>query len=174
MCCIYFGDVRESTHARQRDRDMKPKKKTSPSRASIAGSLPGASTKRVRAFYQQPQPTWNAPHLEVILTRGKTAKIDPEDYAKVRAKGPWSVWKKGRTFYAHSAKLGWGVSMHRLIMGFPKYPEFEVDHKNGDGLDNRKQNLRVVTHAVNMANRRGSAARAAFTDRPRTVKWGAR
>lgn len=42
--------------------------------------------------------------------------------------------------------------MHRLIMGFPV--NMEVDHINGDTLDNRRCNLRICTHAENMANRK--------------------
>ena len=41
--------------------------------------------------------------------------------------------------------------MHRLILDAPKY--LMVDHKNGDKLDNRKENLRLCTHADNMRNR---------------------
>lgn len=46
--------------------------------------------------------------------------------------------------------------MHRLIIG-AKTGEI-VDHINGDGLDNRRCNLRVVTHSQNMQNRRGAAS----------------
>jgi hypothetical protein len=47
--------------------------------------------------------------------------------------------------------------MHRYLMGEPSE---EVDHENGDGLDNRRKNLRRATHAQNMMNalsRRGSS-----------------
>lgn len=37
--------------------------------------------------------------------------------------------------------------MHRLIMGFPKH--MVVDHIDGDGLNNRRSNLRLVTRAQN-------------------------
>lgn len=45
------------------------------------------------------------------------------------------------------------ISMHKLIMGCPG-----VDHRNGDGLDNQRSNLRVATQAQNAANRRASGA----------------
>jgi hypothetical protein len=42
--------------------------------------------------------------------------------------------------------------MHRLILGLDD-PAISADHKNGNGLDNRRKNLRVATHPQNMANR---------------------
>jgi len=45
---------------------------------------------------------------------------------------------------------------------------FFVDHINGDGLDNRRQNLRVVTHAQNLMNQRRSAAN---TSGVKGVSW---
>jgi hypothetical protein len=42
--------------------------------------------------------------------------------------------------------------MHREILNAPA--GVFVDHKDGDGLDNRKENLRIVTSAQNQQNRR--------------------
>lgn len=41
--------------------------------------------------------------------------------------------------------------MHEEILG--KREGYEIDHINGDGLDNRKSNLRHLTHAQNIRNR---------------------
>lgn len=40
--------------------------------------------------------------------------------------------------------------MHRVILGVDS--SVEVDHRNGDGLDNRKSNLRPATRQQNCAN----------------------
>lgn len=56
----------------------------------------------------------------------------------------------GRKFIGHF--------LHREILGEPPFSGAEVDHINGDNLDNQRSNLRWVTHAQNMQNRsrRGS------------------
>ena len=51
--------------------------------------------------------------------------------------------------YARAMIKGNPVYMHRLIMGLP---EQNIDHKNGDKLDNRRSNLRLCTQSQNMAN----------------------
>ena len=63
----------------------------------------------------------------------------------------WHVckFKHSHTFYATSTVKRKTVYMHRLIMGNPK----EIDHKDGNGLNNRRSNLRVVTHRTNVLNR---------------------
>lgn len=53
------------------------------------------------------------------------------------------------------------VYLHRLLTGAPKGRD--VDHVNGDGCDNRRQNLRVVTRSRNLFNRSNGATRASGT-----------
>lgn len=52
--------------------------------------------------------------------------------------------------------MGSRGSLHGTLMGFPSW--MHVDHINGDGLDNRRCNLRVVTQMENARNRHYGAA----------------
>ena len=54
------------------------------------------------------------------------------------------------SFYVKTSKYPY--SLHRVIMNCPK--GFVVDHINHNTLDNRKENLRICTHAENMKNRK--------------------
>jgi len=56
------------------------------------------------------------------------------------------------TFYAVRADGNTKTSMHREIMNAPK--GLDVDHIDGNGLNNRKSNLRLCTHAENVHNSR--------------------
>lgn len=59
------------------------------------------------------------------------------------------------------------VLLHRVIMGLTPGDGREVDHRNGDGLDCRRANLRIVTHAENGQNR----VRVHGLSRYRGVTW---
>lgn len=51
--------------------------------------------------------------------------------------------------------------LHRLILGVTD-PKILVDHKNGDALDNRRNNIRIATTAQNCANKRQTKSRTGF------------
>lgn len=83
----------------------------------------------------------------VIKTNNKKYKviIDDEDFDKVK-NFTW-YYDKG---YIVALVKGQRVLIHRLILSAKE--DVVVDHKNGNTLDNRKCNIRVCTHAQNVAN----------------------
>jgi len=89
----------------------------------------------------------------IPLTRGLVVLVDDEDYEAAIDAGPWWAVGRGYTFYAerHISRTGTRrtTGLHTFLTGWPY-----VDHRNGDGLDNRRANLRQATHAQNMGNRR--------------------
>lgn len=96
------------------------------------------------------------PRFEVALTKGKVAVVDACDYERVIAyrwyalerDGLWhAAWRGGPRNRRRS------LYMHRLILGVND-PRVIVDHANGDGLDNRRCNIRVATKAQNAMNMR--------------------
>lgn len=90
----------------------------------------------------------------IPLTQGKFAIVDDEDYEYL-SQFKWYAGKSRKTYYAQRGAWIDGelktVKMHHVIMG--KKPGFVVDHINGNGLDNRRENLRLVTPRQNLQNR---------------------
>jgi hypothetical protein len=97
------------------------------------------------------------------LTKGKYAIVDPEDYDRL-SKYKWHAYKSRNTFYAaRFGRRGKGgkrkcYQMHREIMAMSK--EKVCDHINGNGLNNRKVNLREATRAQNGWNKGKSRVRS--------------
>lgn len=85
---------------------------------------------------------------EIALSRGYVTVVDDCDAALVVASGPWNASDCGGLVYARRWHRGTTQSLHTMLTGWAR-----VDHRNGDGLDNRRANLRPATHAENMANR---------------------
>lgn len=120
---------------------------------------------------------------EMTTRAGRTILFDDEDHDLV-GRWRWGTRKDGAVLYAvRTQYLSGGAKhrkqrilyMHRVIMGFPAG---EVDHLNGNGLDNRRANLRVVSQMENQRNRSGpqsnskSGIRGVFWI-PRRGKWHA-
>ena len=95
---------------------------------------------------------------QIPLSKGFSATVDDEDYEWLN-QWKWFAMslRKGNLIYAGRAVRGDDGKQHTLLMHrFILNPSdgTEVDHVNGDGLDNRRANLRLVTTAENLRNRK--------------------
>lgn len=93
--------------------------------------------------------------VEIPLHNGGVALVDDQDAALVHGYR-WCQLTVGRDQpikYAYAHPRDGRVYMHRLLCPGAE----EVDHRNGDGLDNRRANLRPTTHRLNLANQRKQA-----------------
>jgi len=88
---------------------------------------------------------------QIPLTKGHVALVDDEDFEAL-SRFHWQFLSGYRTGYAIRSKkpVPGRLLMHREIMKCPA--GLEVDHVNGDGLDNRRENLRLATHTLNLRN----------------------
>lgn len=89
-----------------------------------------------------------APYVKILASNTRCSiLLDASDKPKVLGK-PLSIDKDGYPSFWHPERGK--VTLHRFLLAFP---DSEVDHINRDKLDNRRENLRVVTKSVQSQNR---------------------
>ncbi len=92
---------------------------------------------------------------KIRLTKGFSAIVDDNDFGFINSMS-WHYQPKRKTGYAigHVIINGKRTTrrMHRIIMKAKKNEQ--IDHVNGNGLDNRRVNLRIATAKMNAINRR--------------------
>ena len=86
----------------------------------------------------------------IPLTRGTFAVVDTNNLRMLNLHRWHIIITKERKRYATREEKGKTIYMHREIMNAPD--GMEVDHINGNGLDNRRGNLRLCTKAQNQMN----------------------
>jgi len=97
--------------------------------------------------------------VEIPLTHGHVALVDACDAHLAQHKWFAHIDTTGKVYARRNVPRGFkkqgSERLHRAVMGLgPGRPI--VDHIDGDGLNNRRSNLRIVTHAENARNRGGA------------------
>ena len=107
---------------------------------------------------------------QVPLSHGYFARVDDDDYCHV-IKLRWfvSIRDNNRKYaiahYLKGKKVS-TIGMHRYILGLIN-PQIYVDHRDHDGLNNQKNNLRLCTHQQNMFNQISSSGKSLY----KGVSW---
>ena len=115
----------------------------------------------------------------VPLTRGYEAIIDAADVGKVE-RYVWHAMVKSHTVYAVRSDYSTGkmqkIGMHRAIAGAEEMQI--VDHIDGNGLNNRRANVRIASVSQNCMNRKRAKNNTAkfkgVTYHAKDQKWWAR
>lgn len=112
---------------------------------------------------------------EIALSRGMVALVDDVD-VPVLSRHKWtaSIHGSGRVYASRNVERGGKtvrIFMHHVILS-PRSGEV-IDHKNGNSLDNRRENLRSCSRSENVLNSSRAHDRGAFFD-THTGRWFAR
>jgi hypothetical protein len=76
------------------------------------------------------------------------AMVDDEDYDFV-SQYRWITLKKLHTTYARATQSNKSVYLHRLIMGLDYGDKRVVNHIDGNGLNNQRENIEICSHTYN-------------------------
>ena len=94
--------------------------------------------------------------MKIILSEDKKQILVDDDVFNDLKGYSWSLLNTGYAYRREMIeKVNHQYTLHRLVVGAIKGDE--VDHINGNKLDNRRSNLRLVTHQQNMRNRSSKA-----------------
>ena len=111
------------------------------------------------------------------MTQGQFAMVSDCDYERVN-QHKWYAYKHRGQYYAQrnvpDGKKQRTEQMHRFILDLPpKNPM--VDHRDGVGLNNQRENIRECNNGQNMANRKpnknGSSKYKGVSKRPDNPKF---
>lgn len=90
----------------------------------------------------------------IPLSKGQFVIVNDEDF-DLLSKYKWHVLKSKRShsYIANTSiyKVG-NLKMHRLILGLTD-PKIKVDHKDRNGLNSTRENLRIATNQQNNRNK---------------------
>lgn len=94
--------------------------------------------------------------MKEILINSKTygrkkVMVDDSDYDYL-SQFNWSLLPDHNTFYASRRSGKHRIKMHREILGLID-PQIKADHRDKNGLNNQRTNIRIATYSQNNANR---------------------
>jgi len=111
---------------------------------------------------------------KIPLTRGGFALVDNPDYDWLN-KHKWYAKKNNGSYTSYAVRgiwMGGGKirteRMHRTILGLQAGDGRQTDHRDGNGLNNCRSNLRICSHAENKQN---SRKRIVATSQYKGVYW---
>jgi len=96
----------------------------------------------------------------IELTQGFVALVDEADFENVN-QYKWYI-KRDRRKNTNYAVMADGTRMHRFILGLPPGHLPLVDHRDLNGLNNQRNNLRICTFSQNRANTEKSHGSSQF------------
>jgi hypothetical protein len=128
--------------------------------------MPTGVYPRANLIYRQPYRKGRT--VRIQLTQRQVAVIDAADLPLVAGYN-WHAMRSrlGHTWYAATHDRRAYVLMHRVIMSAPK--GLTVDHVDGDGLNNRRKNLRLARQGQQLMNKRMTTK--SKTSRYKGVWW---
>jgi hypothetical protein len=94
-------------------------------------------------------------HAWAVLSQGYVAIVSPEDAHHLRNANWHAITNRRRVVYAVSR---WNL-LHRMILG---EPDSEIDHKDHNGLNNKRENLRICPPGGNRSSARQPKNRSDF------------
>lgn len=87
---------------------------------------------------------------QIQLTQGKVSLVDDNMFDFLN-QWKWAASRNKKSWYAQREDHGKTVLMHRLIMNASE--DVDIDHRDRDGLNNQRHNLRECTVTQNNRNR---------------------
>jgi hypothetical protein len=125
-----------------------------------------ASKKTKKIYFRRRSKTGS----QILPSRRRYFIIDSSDYGKVN---PYKWSCHDHRGYVRSIINGERIYLHRFLIGSVKGKD--IDHINGDNLDNRRSNLRFVTRQQNLFNsrRKHKGLKGAYFDKTHQywVSW---
>lgn len=90
----------------------------------------------------------------IKITQNKVSLVDDEDFEFLN-KIKWNAVWNGKKWYAQfHPKNGVVLWLHRYVLNYTG--PLQVDHVDGNGINNQKENLRLATNSQNQMNRPAS------------------